>query len=105
MQWETLYAARPPYTPRVDHELDTQARAARRALRHAADVFGARCGLPALPVGGACGVRAAAPAAPDRAPPRPPPPQNFERFDEDAAMASPSGSARKGVRADPNFIG
>jgi hypothetical protein len=24
VQWETLHAARAPYTPRVDHELDTQ---------------------------------------------------------------------------------
>lgn len=31
--------------------------------------------------------------------------QNFERFDEDAAMASPSGAGRKWVKADPNFIG
>jgi hypothetical protein len=34
-----------------------------------------------------------------------PPPQNFERFDEDAAMASPSGGAKKWAKADPNFIG
>lgn len=31
--------------------------------------------------------------------------QNFERFDEDAAMASPSGGAKKWTKADPNFIG
>ncbi len=31
--------------------------------------------------------------------------QNFERFDEDAAMASPSSSGKKWAKADPNFIG
>ena len=33
------------------------------------------------------------------------PAQNFERFDEDASMASPSGGAKKWAKADPDFIG
>jgi len=37
--------------------------------------------------------------------PTPTPTQNFERFDEDVAMSSPSGGGKKWAKADPNFIG